>query len=347
MYVVSSPDHLLHDNSIEVEWGIPAGHWEVPVRAEVISAALRARPDRYSFVAPTDHGRGPIDAVHDPGLVDFLARAWQDFQALRPQREVFPDSYLHPALREGMGPAPEPSTVHAALGYWCFESMTPILEGTYPAARTAVDVALTATDLVLAGERVAYGLCRPPGHHAPRAAYGGYCYFNNAAVAAHHVVATTGAKVAVLDVDYHHGNGTQQIFYSRDDVLYASIHGDPHRAYPYMAGHADETGSGRGLGSNLNLPLVKGADDDVYAAALDRALTQVAGFGASVLIVSLGVDTYRLDPIGDFAVTTPAYRAHGAAVAELGLPTVVVQEGGYHVPALGENVTTWLEGVGA
>jgi acetoin utilization deacetylase AcuC-like enzyme len=347
MKVVSTAAHLLHDNSIEVEWGIPQGHWEAPVRAEVISAALRAHPAAFNFVDPTDHGRSPIDAVHDPGLVDFLSTAWQDFQSVRRQREVFPDSFLHPALREDMTAAPLPSEIHAKLGYWCFESMTPLLEGTYVAARAAVDVALSATDLVLGGERAAYGLCRPPGHHAPRAAFGGYCYFNNAAVSAHAIAASTGTKVTVLDVDYHHGNGTQQIFYTRDDVQYVSIHGDPNRAYPYMIGYEDETGSGRGLGNNINYPLGTRTDNHAYNQALARALAAVDAFNPSVIVVSLGVDTYEQDPIGDFSITTDAYKEHGAMVAALGRPLVILQEGGYHVPSLGENVRQWLTGAAA
>ncbi len=346
MRVVSTAKHLLHDNTIEVEWGIAQGHWEAPVRAEVIENTLRREPDRFTFTDPTEHGRSPIDAVHDPGLVDFLETAWARFQSVRVQREVFPDSLLHPALREDMSPAPRPSEVHAQIGYWCFETMTPLLEGTYEAARAAVDVALTATDLILGGEKVAYGLCRPPGHHSPRSAYGGYCYFNNAAVSAHAIAASTGSKVTVLDVDYHHGNGTQQIFYTRDDVQYVSIHGDPKRAYPYLIGYDDETGAGRGLGHTLNLPLGKRTDDDGYIAALAQALDAVDRFDPAIIVVSLGVDTHERDPIGDFAVTTEAYERHGAMVAALGRPMVVLQEGGYHVPSLGENVRRWLSGAG-
>ncbi len=345
MKVVSDSAHLLHDNSIEVEWGIPAGHWEAPVRAEVIEAVLRRRSEDFSFVTPTEHGRAPIDAVHDPGLVDFLAHGWKEFQSVRRQREVFPDTILHPALREGMGPAPVPSAVYAQLGYWCFETMTPLCEGTFAAASAAVDVALTATDLVLGGERSAYGLCRPPGHHAPRAAYGGYCYLNNAAISAQMIVSMTGSKVSVLDVDYHHGNGTQQIFYARPDVQYVSLHGDPNEAYPYLAGHADERGTGRGAGTTVNVPLPRRTDDDSYIASLGRALDAIDSFDPAIIVVSLGVDTFEHDPIGGFAVTTGAYATHAAMVAALGRPLVILQEGGYHVPSLGLNVATWLSGV--
>jgi acetoin utilization deacetylase AcuC-like enzyme len=207
-----------------------------------------------------------------------------------------------------------------------------------------VDVALTAADMVLSGERAAYGLCRPPGHHSPRAAFGGYCFFNNAAIAAQYLVARTGEPVAVLDLDYHHGNGTQQIFYRRDDVLYVSLHGDPDRAYPYFAGFSSETGAGAGEGTNLNIPLRAGCTDEEYLAAIDRALDRLAAFGGSTLVVSLGIDTYTEDPICDLALTTPAYAEIGRRVAATDRRLVILQEGGYFVPKLGENVVTWLRG---
>jgi acetoin utilization deacetylase AcuC-like enzyme len=207
-------------------------------------------------------------------------------------------------------------------------------------------VALTAADLVAAGARVAYGLCRPPGHHAPRAAFGGYCFFNNAAIVADRWTAETGTRAAVLDVDYHHGNGTQQIFYARDDVLYVSLHGDPARAYPHFAGFAGETGSGRGSGANRNLPLEQGCTDERFVTALDEALDVIDAFGAAVVVVSLGVDTFHLDPLSDLAVDAPTFGVCGARVAALDRPTVILQEGGYHLDTLGDNVHRWLDGFG-
>jgi acetoin utilization deacetylase AcuC-like enzyme len=231
------------------------------------------------------------------------------------------------------------------LGWWCFETTTPLTVGTYEAARGAVDVAMSATQIVLDGERFSYGLCRPPGHHATTDLYGGYCFFNNAAIVAHHVASTTGTKVTVLDVDYHHGNGTQQIFYERDDVQFVSLHGDPARAYPYFTGYAEETGSSKGLGSTLNLPLAARTDDDTYLKSLERACESIRKFGPSMLIVSLGLDTFITDPISDLSLTTPGYDRCGALVAQLNLPTVVLQEGGYDVNALGVNVQSWLHGL--
>lgn len=345
MRVVHSPRHAGHDPATEIEHGRPVPTRECPERLELILRALAAEEGRFPVEGPSAHGIGPIEAVHDPGLVRFLERAWDELHdALG--REIVGETFLHPATREGMGERdvdPE-ATWLAQLGRWSWETNTPIVEGTYDAARSAVDVALTATDLVLAGERAVYGTCRPPGHHAPRAAYGGFCFFNNAAVAAHHVVRNTGAKVTVLDVDYHHGNGTQQIFYGRDDVQYVSLHGDPRRAYPYHMGFEDERGAGRGLGANLNLPLPAGLPDDGYVTALERAAHAITMFGPSLLVVSLGVDTYQHDPISDLGLTQDGFERSGRLVGGLGVPAVILQEGGYDLDTIGENVRRWLVG---
>jgi acetoin utilization deacetylase AcuC-like enzyme len=294
---------------------------------------------------PADAGTAPIEAVHDAGLVRFLSTAWADYQReVRAVHDVVPDVFALEGLRAGMARRDgEPAALSARLGWRCFETTTPLTEGTYDAARSAVDVAVGATNDVLSGSRLAYGLCRPPGHHATTSLYGGYCFFNNAAVAAQHVAAT-GARVAVLDVDYHHGNGTQQIFYARDDVAFVSLHGDPARAYPYHTGYADETGAGRGSGATTNLPLATGVDDDEYLAALDRALDAVTAARPDAVVVSLGLDTYGGDPICDLALTTEGFGRCGAAVAARGVPLVVLQEGGYADDALGANVVAWLRG---
>lgn len=346
--VVASEDHRRHAPEEEANAGVAVGMYERPSRADEIAAALE-RDDRFRSVTPSSHGTAPITAVHDPGLLAYLETAWQRFHGELPERAAaIADSFLHPAMVEGMGPGREPSHSGAgAVGYWCFDTATPVVEGSYAAARAAVDIALSATTRVLDGERLVYGLCRPPGHHAARRAFGGYCYFNNAGVAAEHVVRTTGAKVTVLDVDYHHGNGTQQLFYDRADVQYVSLHADPARAYPFFTGYADETGSGTGRGTTLNVPLAPRTDDAGFADALERALDAVEAFGPSLVIVSLGVDTYELDPIGDLAVTTEGMRGHGAQVARRGLPLVVLQEGGYHIGHIGRNVHAWLTGAAA
>jgi acetoin utilization deacetylase AcuC-like enzyme len=343
--VVYSPLHLGHDHVTETVMGLPIPANEVAERGERIRSALEA-DGGFDLVAPSEHGDDPIAAVHDPGLLRFLAEAWPQMRAEGVARPaLIPESFAVRGLTEGMTVPGEPRhAISGRAGYWAHDSSTPIVAGTYVAARAAVDVALTATDLVLGGADAAYGLCRPPGHHAARAMYGGYCFFNNAAIAAEAIVGATGERVAILDVDYHHGNGTEQIFWRRGDVLYVSIHADPDRAYPYFLGRADETGEGPGARANLNLPLPAGTTNQGYLAALDRALDAIGATPGSVLVVSLGFDTYGHDPIGDFALTTDVYHEMGRRVAALGRRLVILQEGGYHRPSLGENARAWLRG---
>jgi acetoin utilization deacetylase AcuC-like enzyme len=347
MKVVYTDRHRLHNPKVAFEQSQMMPTFEHVGRADAIHAALAA-DDRFEFSEPSEWGTAPITAVHDAGLVRFLSSAWQEYQDVAgPHADVMADVFYRPALRKGMPERGEPASILARFGWWCFETTTPLTVGTYDAACSAVDTALSATQLVLDGERSSYGLCRPPGHHATSGLYGGYCFFNNAAVAAHHVVSTTGTKVTVLDVDYHHGNGTQEIFYERDDVQYVSLHGDPTRAYPWNVGYADETGTGRGSGANLNIPLAARTDDDAYIEALAEALAAIDAFGPSTLIVSLGLDTFFTDPISDLALTADGFERCGRAVGELGLPTVVLQEGGYDVAALGDNARRWLTGLAA
>ncbi len=347
MKVVYTRAHLLHDPHVEFENSSAHQPFEHIGRAEAIREVL-ATDARFEFAEPAAWGTGPIEQVHDPGLVRFLSTGWAEYQTSHPNtRDVVPDVFYHPTLRAGMSAGVEPTAISGRLGWWCFETTTPLTEGTYQAARGAVDTALTTAQFVLDGAPAAYGLCRPPGHHAVSNMYGGYCFFNNAAIAAHHVAATTGSKVTVLDVDYHHGNGTQQIFYERDDVQYVSLHGDPARAYPYSIGFADETGAGRGAGCNINVPLAARTDDDRYLVALEAACSAISAFGPALLVVSLGLDTFITDPICDLSITTAGFERCGALVRQLGLPTVVLQEGGYDVEHLGENVRRWLVGLGA
>jgi acetoin utilization deacetylase AcuC-like enzyme len=349
MRVVYSPAHLAHDVVTETVMGavIPAN--EVAERAERIRATLEA-DGGFAFQGPTDHGTDPILAVHDPGLLRFLQDAWPAARAQAIARpNLIADTYPTFRMFDGMSPEflasrPEPGFAAGRAGWWGLDTANPIVAGTYGAARAAADVALTTVDLVLGGERAAYGLCRPPGHHAARSMAGGYCFLNNAAIAAEAIVRATQGTVAILDVDYHHGNGTQQIFWRRGDVLYVSLHADPERQYPFFLGHADETGEGEGSGENLNLPLPAGTDDDAYLDALERGLAAIADRPGDVVVVSLGFDTYGQDPIGDFALTTAVYHECGRRVAALGRRLVILQEGGYSRPALGANARAWLRG---
>jgi acetoin utilization deacetylase AcuC-like enzyme len=347
MRVVYSPSHLGHDIHTQTVLGVQVPANEVAERAETIRATLVA-DGGFELASPVEHGAAPITAVHDPGLLRFLEEAWDEAVAQgHPYDFIAPETITNAAATEDMGASArrEASRIDGRAGYWALDTSTYIRSGTYVAARAAVDVALTAADLVLDGEAAAYGLCRPPGHHAARSMYGGFCYFNNAAIVADEIARRTGEHVSILDVDFHHGNGTEQIFWRRGDVLYVSLHAHPDRQYPYVLGWEDETGEGDGEGANLNIPLPAGLANEGYLDALDRGLGRIADEPGSIVVVSLGFDTYGLDPIGDFALTTEVYHEVGRRTAALGKRLVILQEGGYYLPALGENARAWLRGV--
>jgi acetoin utilization deacetylase AcuC-like enzyme len=346
--VVFSDAHRAHAGLVELVAGREVPCFESPERAEAIRGALEAAGG-FALIGPQAHGLEPILAVHRPGLVELVEHAWPDAMAAGrdPGRPLIPDAYLLRAYDGGMGLATVPAARHERLGAHCFDTATPIVAGTYAAARAAVDVALTAADLVDGGAPLAYGLCRPPGHHAGADLIGGYCYLNNAAIVAQRLAARDARRVAILDVDYHHGNGTQQIFWERGDVLYVSLHGDPRRAYPYYSGSAEERGTGAGAGTTLNLPLAAGTDGAAYLRALDVALEAIGAFEPDApLVVSLGFDTYHADPISDFALETDDYAALAERIGSLGLPVVALQEGGYAVDAIGANAVAFLGGLG-
>ncbi|MEI7743706.1 MAG: histone deacetylase family protein [Chloroflexota bacterium] len=346
MRVVYSPLHLGHEITLQTVLGVQVPANEVADRAERIRATLVA-DGGFTLAEPTEHGEEPITAVHDPGLLAFLRDAWRDARRVgHKYPSLIPETLAVWGATEGMSPqyrheTPRPE---GRAGYWALDTSSPIVAGTYAAARSAVDVAMTAVDLVLGGETAVYGLCRPPGHHAARSMYGGFCYFNNAAIAAEALARQTGEHVSILDVDYHHGNGTEQIFWRRGDVLYTSLHAHPERQYPYILGWEDERGEGEGAGANLNIPLPAGTTNEEYLTALDRALDRIADEPGSTMVVSLGFDTYALDPICDFALTTDVYHEVGKRAAATGKRLVILQEGGYYIPALGENARAWLRG---
>jgi acetoin utilization deacetylase AcuC-like enzyme len=347
--LIASDHHLAHDGLVELMAGEPIPCHESPQRVTAIREALLATGD-FVLEAPVEQGPDPIAAVHEVELIDLVEHAWTDaITAGRdPSRPLLPDTFLLGAYAAGMALERLPLGRHDRLGAYCFDTATPIVAGTADAARAAVDIALTAIDRVLAGAPLAYGLCRPPGHHAGRNLIGGYCFFNNAAIGAQSLVDRGAQRVAILDVDFHHGNGTQQIFWERGNVLYVSLHGDPAVSYPYFSGYASERGSGAGEGATLNLPLAAGTDGDAYLAALDEALAAIRDFGPDApLIVSLGFDTYHADPICNLALQTDDYAHIGAAIASLDLPVVALQEGGYAVEALGANAVAFLGGLGS
>ncbi len=345
--LIASDAHLAHDGLIELVAGREIPCFETPERVTAIRDALLATGD-HRLVAPDEHGPDPISAVHEVDLIDLVEHAWTDAIASGrdPSRPLIPDTFLLRGYAGGMVLDRLPVPRHERLGAYCFDTATPIVAGTYAAARAAVDIGLTAVDLVLSGEPLAYGLCRPPGHHAGRNLIGGYCYFNNAAIAAQSLIARGAGRIAILDVDFHHGNGTQQIFWERDDVLYVSLHGDPGGIYPYYSGYASERGASAGEGATLNLPLPPGTDGDGYLAALDQALEAISRFDADApLVISLGFDTFHADPICNLALQTDDYARIGSRIASLGSSVVALQEGGYAVDTLGANAVAFLGGL--
>lgn len=334
MRCVFDPRQLAHAPAAELHNGGFVPYAETPARAEAVLAALGA------VDAAVDHGEAPLRAVHDEAYLAFLWSAHKDWRAAGRIGDA--SGYAWPVVRR-RGLALD--RIDAKLGAFSFDASSPIAEGTWEGAYWSAQTALTALDLVLGGERSAFALCRPPGHHAGRDYLGGYCHLNNAAIAAEAAIAA-GRKVAILDVDYHHGNGTQDIFWDRGDVLFVSLHADPRTDYPFFWGHADEIGEGDGEGTTLNLPLPQGTDLAAYLPALEQGLARIAGSGADLLVISFGADTYEGDPISRFRLTTADYAVMAARIAALGLPTLVVMEGGYAVDALGANVSSFLEGIG-
>jgi acetoin utilization deacetylase AcuC-like enzyme len=283
-------------------------------------------------------------------MVEVFEHAWTDALAVGAtdgSRPWLPDTFLLAAYRGPMSRGELPAGGHLRLGAYLFDTATPIVAGTWDAAVAAVDVALGAAERVVAGAPLAYGLCRPPGHHAARGMLGGYCYFNNAAIVADWLRREGGARrVAILDIDYHHGNGTQQIFWERGDVLYLSLHADPARAYPYFSGYASERGAGEGAGLTRNWPLAARTGLDAYAGALAEALQLIVAFAPDApLVISAGFDTFERDPIGDLALRTADYGEIGRMIAGLGMPVIALQEGGYAIDALGANAVALLSGL--
>ncbi len=320
-----APAHEIHNGRIE-----PCA--ELPSRAQSILAAIGGTEP------PADHGEAPLLRVHPRDYVDFLKVAYNEWRAAGRDGEAIP--YAFPAVRR------RPVTldrIDAKLGRYGYDSCTPIVADTWLSAYWSAQAALSATRAVLGGDRSAFALCRPPGHHAGADYFGGYCFLNTAAIAAEEALATGRRRVAILDIDYHHGNGTQDIFYGRGDVLFVSIHADPATDYPFYWGHADETGEGEGEGATLNLPLPRGTRMPEFERALSVALERIAAFGAEMLVLSFGADTFEGDPISHFAIQSGDFPMIGARIAGLGLPTAIVMEGGYAVGALGENVAGLID----
>ena len=342
MITVYNQRHALHQGKVEMFRGQLVPCFEVPARADYVLQELQRR-QLGEIRAPLDCGRAALQRIHSARYLDFLAGAWDEWVALDPAnagRDALPSVWPVRSLRCDVLPA----NFAARMGLFSYDAGTPLTSGTWAAAYDGACCAVTAAHLVHGGARSAFALTRPPGHHAGSDFFGGYCFLNNAAIAAQALRDAGAARVAVLDIDYHHGNGTQSIFYERADVFFASLHGDPHTEYPFYLGYADELGAGPGLGYNLNLPLPRGSDFACWRAALAQALQRIAHSGAQALVVSLGVDTFEGDPISGFTLRSADYLQVGADLAAAGLPTVFVFEGGYAVDAVGVNAVNVLDG---
>lgn len=347
MKVVYSPEHARHDIATGTWVGVPIPADETPERVEVIRTTLEAQG--HEVVAASSHDDTVLHRVHDPAMVEYMESAVEEWR-----RGGYPDDpgqaqvtgYAFPLDKVLHGlPLRTPRSPAARAGVWAMDTMTSIAEGTFAAARAAVDTAQTAAELVASGERVVYAATRPPGHHAGRGFFGGSCYLNNAGVAVETLILGGYPRVAVIDLDAHHGNGTQEIFYHRDDVFYASVHVDPGEGwFPHFVGFAEETGVGDGAGANLNLPLAPGGGNDPWLEAVRRAVTAASSFRPDAVVVSLGVDAGIGDPNSPLGVDEDGFTAAGAWIAGLGRPTVMIQEGGYVLATVGALVAATLAG---
>lgn len=338
MLTIYSDEHRLQNGSSEFVNGRLQAPVEKPARADMVLGAVRAA-HLGEVRAARDFGLAPILRVHDPRMVAFFETAWSEWVKAHGEWDALPGCILPQGAR-----AIEPETINGKIAFYATDPATPITAGTWTAARAAVNVALAGMEALDRTQRAVFGLCRPPGHHASRDHYGGFCFFNNAAIAAQSALDRGASRVAVLDVDYHHGNGTQSIFYDRADVLFVSLHGHPSFEFPYFLGFEDETGSGAGAGFNMNLPLPRGTDWNRYEAALHVAIARIREYSPDVLVVSLGVDTFEGDPLSRFRLTSADFPRIGRAIGTLGKPTLFVLEGGYAVDEIGLNAVGVLMG---
>lgn len=333
-----SNDHLLRNPALELHNGQWVTPFESPQRVDYILAALRDR-NLADLAEPTKYDLAVTKKVHDAGYLEFLPSIWSRWQE---KHGGDPVPNIWPARR--MRGDFTPTAMEAQLGYYALAADSAITEGTWQAASAAKDLAMSATEWVMAGHSSAFALCRPPGHHAARDQFGGYCFLNNAAIAAQYALDLGAKRVAILDVDFHHGNGTQDIFYERDDVLTLSLHGDPKEAFPYFLGHADEVGRAAGVGFNHNYPMPSGTSYQAWSQALEQAFSRIRQCECDFLVVALGVDTFENDPISFFKLASDDFLDYGRKLGQLGLPTVFTMEGGYAVEEIGINTVNVLEG---
>ena len=312
--------------------------FECPVRAEHVVNRVR-EVKLGEVVAPQEFELDAVTRIHDANFIQFLETCWAEWSAAGYKGEAIPTVWPSRGMQERV-----PNHIEGKMGYYAMAAETAISQGTWEAARASADVALTAQAALRDNAREAFALCRPPGHHAAGDMYGGYCFINNAAVVSQAFLDQGASRVALLDVDFHHGNGSQAIFYDRDDVMFLSLHGDPREAFPHFLGYADETGQGKGEGFNHNYPMMPGTTYVTWAEALSDACSKIANYSPDALVVSLGVDTFEHDPISFFKLTSDDFKRYGAMIAGLNLPTLFVMEGGYAVEEIGINAVNVLQG---
>ena len=338
MKTIYSEQHRLRDSKTELYGGVLVEPFERPSRADMIIEAIQ-NSGLGEIIKPETYSIDPVLAVHDSDFISFLETAWDEWQAAGFEGEVIANTWPARRMQQRV-----PNHIDGKVGYYALAAETSISEGTWQAALAAKDVALTGGQALLDGEHSIFSLCRPPGHHAAKDMYGGYCFLNNAAIAAQYLRDNGTDRVAILDIDFHHGNGTQDIFYDRDDVLFCSLHGEPEDAFPYFIGYKDETGEGAGAGFNCNYPMPRGTPYSEWQTSLQDAITQIEKFTAQYLIVSLGVDAFEHDPISFFKLTSADFFTTGQIIGSLGLPTLFVMEGGYAIEEVGVNVVKTLQG---
>lgn len=339
MKTVYSERHKGHSGNVELVAGAIVPAFEMPSRAEFVLSRLN-EVKLGPVQAPQDYDLSTAARVHDRAYLDFLPTVYPRWKAEGREGTALPFTWPTRGLRGDV----VPEYIDGVLGFYSFDGGCGHVEGTWDAVKSSHDVALTAAGLVNGGERAAFALCRPPGHHAGHNFMAGYCYINNAAVAAQWFLDHGAGRVSILDVDYHHGNGTQEIFYSRADVQVINLHADPMQEYPYFLGHADEKGSGAGEGHNLNYPMRWGTTWETWSRSLEDGCLKLQNYSPDVVIVSLGVDTYEKDPISKFKLRTEDFPRIGSRIARLGLPTLFVMEGGYAVADIGVNAVGVLTG---
>lgn len=339
MKTVFSPRHHGHSGQVELVAGAIVPAFEKPSRAEFIIERVKA-VELGEILAPKAHALTTAAKVHRKDYLDFLPTIWDRWTAEGRSGTALPFCWPSHGLRGDK----RPNHIDGQLGYYSIDSGCGFVAGTWDAIKSSHDVALTAAGLIDKGQHAAFALCRPPGHHSGSYFMGGYCYINNAAVSAQWFLDKGAARVSILDVDYHHGNGTQEIFYARDDVQVINLHADPMQEYPYFLGSRDEKGAGRGEGFNINYPMPFGTEFEKWFAALEQACKKLAKYRPDVVIISLGVDTYEKDPISQFKLRSEHYPLIGERIARLGLPTLFVMEGGYAVEEIGVNAVGVLTG---